>query len=193
MAKRFNVVKAFEEGVAEYFKECGHILAHEKPHQLWLGIVLARHIPMHRILSEFDVAKKDVVVGTSIKPTRGVVSFDLCVTKKKLIDDRKFWTRTGLGKTDNTKKATLGSLRRMSIIAELKTHSSATTVTGLKNDLLKMCGAMKFIKKHRAVKFPRCYLVVFDPDRTLNVSRALDAVLKQWPDGVHKPKVLVGP
>jgi len=193
MAKRLNVKTAFEQGVQEYFTKCGHLHAHEKPHQLWLGIVLAQHIPMHRILSEFDVAKKDVVTGTSIRPTRGVVSFDLCIAQKKSIDDRKFWTRTGHGNQDNTKAATLKSLKQLSIIAELKTQTAATNLRGLKIDLLKMCGAVTFMKKQGAVKFPRCYLIVFDPDRTLPVEKAYNAVISQWPKGVHKPRVLIGP
>jgi len=45
---------------------------------------------MHRILSEFDVSQKDVVIGTAIRPTRGVVSFDLGIARKKWIDNRKF-------------------------------------------------------------------------------------------------------
>jgi hypothetical protein len=33
MAKRFDVKTAFEQGVREYFNKCGHLQAHEKPHQ----------------------------------------------------------------------------------------------------------------------------------------------------------------
>ena len=49
------------------------------------------------------------------------------------------------------------------------------------------------MKKQGAVKFPRCYLIVFDPDRTLPVEKAYNAVISQWPKGVNKPRVLIGP
>jgi hypothetical protein len=188
-----EMLAIFEQGVTDYFDECGDCLAHEKPHQLWLGIVLARRIPIHRLLIEFDVPNKDVVIDTPLKTSRGVVSFDLSVAKENRIDARKFWTRYQKRKVDDTTAETVNALQQVCIIAELKTNSTATTRGALRKDLWKLCGAMKFLKRQGATKFPTCYLIVLDPERKLPVEAAKLDVMEHWPDGVPEPRIIVGP
>ena len=142
---------------------------------------------------EFDVPQKDILVDIPMTITRGVVSYDLCIARKDRIDARKFWTQSGQGKDEDTKTATLQRLKQISIIAELKTASSATTRKELKNDLLKMCGAVKFLERNGAVEFPDCFLVVFDPEGALPVRGAYSDMKRLWPEGVPEPRILIGP
>ena len=189
-----EIASAFERGVQDYFSECHRCRAHEKPHQLWLGTILARHISMFRILAEYDLPNKDISAGIGLKTTGGVVSYDLCIARQDRIDARKFWTRSGHRRDgdEDTTVATLHSLEQISIIAELKTATSATSRKALRDDLLKLCGAMRFLKRNGATEYPTCFLVVFDPQRTLPVEEAWSDVSELWPNVAH-PIRLVGP
>jgi len=184
----------FESGVAEYFKDFGHRQARETAHQAWLLISVAKYIQPQFVIAELPLPNHDISPFGDIKATRGGLSFDFAIARSE-IDLRTWRARTpGWNTGTSTIPQTLQTLNEIVVLAELKiAKSTSTNDRALLKDLQKLTASILFMKHHNCPVIPACYFVVLDPDRTLNVPRAIEPLKESWPGDTPFPKILLGP
>lgn len=194
MNKSEEMPRSFEAGVADYFAEFGHRQARETSHQTWLLISVAKYIQPQLVVAELALPNQDIGPFGDLKASRGGLSFDFAISRSE-IDLRTWRTRTpGWKHGATTIPQTLQTLNEIVVLAELKiAKSTSTNDRALLKDLQKLTAAILFMKHHRCPKIPACYFVVLDPDRTLNVPRAIEPLRKSWPKDTPFPKILLGP
>lgn len=185
---------AFESGVANYFEQFGHRQAREVVHQSWLLSSVARHIDPQLVVGELMFPNRDLTPFAQLELTDGAIRFDFAITNTEI--DLRHWKVRTPGSTRGvaTTPQTLETLKEAAVLAEFKIASSSSTSTRkLITDLEKLKSAIGFMAHHGCTNFPACFLILLDPDRVLNVDRAIEAVKPTWPACTPFPKVLVGP
>lgn len=189
-----NYASLFEKGVKEYFRDFGHRQARESPHQAWLLISVAKHIPAQFIVAELQVPNQDLSEFVRLKNTNGAVNFDFAVSRSE-IDLRTWKSQTdGWKNGAKTVPQTRKTLESIEILAEFKiAGSTSTTRSALVHDIRKLAAAIQFMNHNDCTRLPMCYFIVLDPDRRINVETLAKLASKDWPQFAPFPKIIVGP
>ncbi len=189
-----NLPVLFESGVASYFRDFGHRLAREVPHQAWVMISLAQFISPQLVVAELQLPNQDLAPIGELPESQGALNYDFAVARSE-IDMRTWKSRTpGWNRGTPTLPQTLETLAEVAVIAEFKIASSTSTTTdALVFDLKKMRAVIRLMAENGFKSFPACYFVVLDPDATLDIDGAAVAAQIGWPEVAPFPKILVGP
>lgn len=189
-----EVPALFECGVSDYFRDFGHRLARESPHQAWLLVSVSRLIPAQLLVAELQVPNQDLRPFGELRDSNGAVNFDFAVTRSE-IDLRTWKSRTiGWNRGTPTFPTTLETLKQTEVLAEFKlAGSTSTTRRALVHDIRKLSCAIRFLEAQGCNQYPSCFYILLDPDRRLRVDRALELANSEWPDFAPFPKILLGP
>ena len=182
----------FETGVSDYFRDFGHRSARERPNQAWLLMSVARHIPARNLVAELQVSRRDLRPFAELGDKNSAVNFDFAVSRSE-INLRQWKTQSNDQKGEiETVTQTQKTLQEIAVLAELKMGDSAKT-REITEDFKKMAGAIGFLISKNHKQLPRCYFILFDPARKINMDRVVKIASAEWPDTAPFPKILIGP
>lgn len=182
----------FEAGVSDYFRNFGHRQARERPHQAWLLMSVAKHIPPPHVIAELQVSRRDLRPFADLEDKDSAVNFDFAISRSE-IDLRQWRTQLKGSRSDRVNKPqTQKTLEEIAVLAELKMGDS-TEYKKISDDFQKLAGAMGYLLDNNYTRFPTCYFILFDPHRRINIDRVNEFSRTSWPQEVPPPKILIGP
>ncbi len=189
-----NLAASFEKGVDCYFKDFGHRLAREAPHQAWLLMSVAKFISPQLIVAELQTPQQDLAHLVNLAGTRGAYNYDFAITRSE-IDLRTWKYRTPGWKSGvSSLPQTLETLSQLAVVAEFKVAASSSTSLGaIRRDIRKLTALYHFLQQQNVQTTPTCYMVIFDAERRINAERLIRDADEGWLNGAPKPTILLGP